>query len=432
MATNKELLQLRESATARGIGTMHTIFSAKAVNAEVWDADGNRYIDLAAGIAVVNTGHNHPQILAAVEEQLKNFSHTCFQVTPYEVYVRLADKLNKAAPGDTPKKTIFLTTGAEAVENAIKIARYHTGRSGVISFSGAFHGRTMMCMGLTGKIAPYKAGFGPFPGDIYHAPYPIDFHGISVQDSLAAVDALFKSDIEASRVAAIIVEPVQGEGGFYPAPHEFLQALRATCDKHGIVLVVDEIQTGFARTGKLFAIEHSGVEPDIMAVAKSLAGGFPLSGVVGKADIMDSVPAGGLGGTYGGSPIGCAAGLAVLDVIEKENLCERALAIGEKIQVWGEALQKTNNCVGHVRVAGAMSAIEIVKDGDPNCPDAGLTKAVVAEGLKNGVILLSCGVRGNVIRFLPPLTISDELLDQGLAVVAKAIGDLTEDVRKAS
>jgi 4-aminobutyrate aminotransferase/(S)-3-amino-2-methylpropionate transaminase len=431
MATNKELLELRESATARGVGTMHAIFSARAENAEIWDVEGKRYIDLAAGIAVVNTGHNHPKILAAVGEQLKNFSHTCFQVTPYEVYVRLADRLNKAAPGNTPKKTIFLTTGAEAVENAIKIARYHTGRTGVISFSGAFHGRTMMCMGLTGKVAPYKAGFGPFPPDIYHAPFPVDFHGISVNDSLNALGTLFQSDIEADRVAAIIVEPVQGEGGFYPAPSAFLRELRGICDEHGIVLVIDEIQTGFGRTGKLFAIEHAGVEPDLMTVAKSLAGGFPLSGVIGKADIMDSVPPGGLGGTYGGSPIGCAAGLAVLDIIEKENLCDRALTIGEKIRSWGAALQQNNSCVGQVRVTGAMSAIELVKGGDPGCPDAELTRAVVAESLTNGVVLLSCGVRGNVIRFLPPLTIGNDLLDRGLAIVGKVIGELTEDVRKA-
>jgi 4-aminobutyrate aminotransferase / (S)-3-amino-2-methylpropionate transaminase / 5-aminovalerate transaminase len=431
MTRNEELLALRESATARGVGTMHAIFAARAVNAEIWDADGNRYIDLAAGIAVVNTGHNHPRVIAAVEEQLRLFSHTCFQVTPYEVYIRLADRLNRLAPGDTAKKTIFLTTGAEAVENAIKIARYHTGRSGVIAFSGGFHGRTLLCMGLTGKVAPYKAGFGPFPADIYHAPYPIDYHGITVDDSVAALNALFRSDIEPSRVAAIIVEPVLGEGGFYPAPGGFLPALRKICDEHGIVMVVDEIQTGFARTGRLFAVEYAGIEPDLMTVAKSLGGGLPLSGVIGKADIMDSVPAGGLGGTYGGSPLGCAAGLAVLDVIDEEKLCDRALFIGKKIQAWGDALQKTNNCIGQVRVTGAMSAIEIVKGGDAGSPDADLTKAIVAEARKNGVILLSCGVRGNVIRFLPPLTISDELLDQGLEGVAKAIGDLSEDVRKA-
>lgn len=431
MTTNKELLALRESTTARGVGTMHTIFAARAENAEIWDADGNRYIDLAAGIAVVNTGHNHPRVIAAVEEQLRQFSHTCFQVTPYEVYLRLADRLNRLAPGDTAKKTIFLTTGAEAVENAIKIARYHTGRSGVIAFSGAFHGRTMLCMGLTGKVAPYKAGFGPFPADLYHVPYPIDYHGISVDDSVSALHALFKADIEPSRVAAIIVEPVQGEGGFYPAPSGFLQALREICDAHGILMVVDEIQTGFARTGRLFAVEYAGIEPDIMTVAKSLGGGFPLSGVIGKADIMDSVPAGGLGGTYGGSPLGCAAGLAVLDVIEEDQLCDRALAIGEKIKAWGDALRRRNNRIGQVRVTGAMSALEIVKGGDADRPDADLTKAIVAEARKNGVILLSCGVRGNVIRFLPPLTISDELLDRGLTAVAKAIGNLTEDVRKA-
>ena len=320
MNTNKELLAIREAATPRGVATQTTVFADRALNAEIWDVEGRRYIDLAAGIAVINTGHNHPQVVAAARTQLERFAHTCFQVTPYDVYVRLAERLNAAAPGATPKKTIFLTTGAEAVENAVKIARKHTGRSGVIAFSGAFHGRTMMGMALTGKVVPYKAGFGPFPAEVFHVPFPIEYHGISVEDSLAALETLFKSDVEPGRVAAMIVEPVQGEGGFYPAPVEFLQTLRSACDEHGIVLIVDEIQTGFGRTGKLFAIEHAGVEPDLMPIAKSLAGGFPLSGVVGKAEIMDAVPPGGLGGTYAGAPLACAAGLAVLDVIEADIL----------------------------------------------------------------------------------------------------------------
>jgi 4-aminobutyrate aminotransferase/(S)-3-amino-2-methylpropionate transaminase len=291
MASNKELLALRETATPRGVGTQTTVFADRARNAEIWDVEGKRYIDIAAGIAVLNTGHNHPRVIEAVKTQLERFSHTCFQVAPYDVYVQLAERLNSLAPGDTPKKTMFLTTGAEAVENAIKISRKFTGRSAVIAFSGAFHGRTMMGMALTGKVVPYKAGFGPFPPEVFHVPFPVDYHGVSVEDSLAALETLFRSDVEPARIAAMIVEPVQGEGGFYQAPAEFLQALRLICDEHGIVMIADEIQTGL----------HAGVEADMMTVAKSLAGGFPLSGVIGKAHIMDSIDPGGLGGTYGGS-----------------------------------------------------------------------------------------------------------------------------------
>jgi 4-aminobutyrate aminotransferase/(S)-3-amino-2-methylpropionate transaminase len=430
VTTNKELLAIRESETPRGLGTQTTVFADKASNAEIWDVEGKRYIDLAAGIAVTNTGHNHPKILAAVETQLGRYSHTCFQVTPYDVYVELAGRLNKLAPGPTPKKTIFLTTGAEAVENAVKIARKHTGRSAVIAFSGAFHGRTMMCMALTGKVVPYKAGFGPFPAEVFHVPYPIDYHGISTDDSFAALDKLFTSDLEPSRVAAMIVEPVQGEGGFYPAPPGFLEKLREICDTHGIVMIADEIQTGFGRTGRLFAVEYAGIEPDIVTVAKSLAGGFPLSGVIGKADIMDSVDPGGLGGTYAGSPLGCAAGLAVLDIIEEEQLCDKAVAIGEQIRCWAEQVQADTDCIGDIRITGAMCAIEIVADNDADHPDAELTKAIAAEATRQGVVLLTCGVRGNVIRFLPPLTIGETLLDEALDTLGGIIRDLAGKLRK--
>lgn len=432
MATNNELLKIRENETPRGVGTQTKVFADRARNAELWDVEGNRYIDLAAGIAVVNTGHNHPQVIAAVKAQLERFSHTCFQVAPYDVYVKLAERLNRAAPGTTPKKTMFLTTGAEAVENAVKIARRHTGRSGIIAFSGAFHGRTMMGMALTGKVVPYKAGFGPFPAEVFHVPYPIDYHGVSADDSLKALATLFKSDVEPSRVAAMIVEPVQGEGGFYAAPAEFLQALRRLCDEHGIVMIVDEIQTGFGRTGTLFACEQAGIEPDLMTIAKSLAGGFPLSGVIGKADIMDSVPPGGLGGTYAGSAIGCAAGLAVMDIIENEGLCAKAQAIGTQIRNWAEALQAENNCIGDIRTTGAMCAIELVENGDANRPDAELTRQIAAHALTEGVILLTCGVRSNVIRFLAPLTIEPELLDEALKVVGNAVRKSTGEIRKAS
>ena len=432
MTTNKTLLAKREAETPRGLGTQTTVFSDRALNAEIWDVEGNRYIDLAAGIAVTNTGHNHPKVISAVEAQLKRFSHTCFQVTPYDVYVELATRLNKLAPGSTPKKTIFLTTGVEAVENAVKIARRHTGRSAVVAFSGAFHGRTMMGMALTGKVVPYKVGFGPFPAEVFHIPFPIDYHGVSIQDSLAALDKLFKADVEPSRIAAMIIEPVQGEGGFYPVPSGFLKTLREICDEHGIVMIVDEIQTGFGRTGKLFAVEHAGIEPDLMTVAKSLAGGFPLSGVIGKADIMDSVEPGGLGGTYAGSPLGCAAGLAVLDVIEEEQLCEKAQAIGAQINSWAERLQSDTNCIGDIRITGAMCAIEIVDDNDADRPNAELTKAIAAEAAKRGVILLTCGVRGNVIRFLPPLTIGETLMGEALDVLGAVIRDLAGEIRKAS
>jgi len=432
VTTNKELQAIRDAATPQGVGIQTKVYSDKALNAEIWDVEGNRYIDLAAGIAVCNTGHNHPKVVAAVKKQLDRFSHTCFQVAPYDVYVKLAERVNAIAPGCTPKKTIFLTTGAEAVENTVKIARRHTGRTAVIAFSGAFHGRTMMAMALTGKVVPYKKGFGPFPAEVYHVPFPIEFHGVSVDDSLAALEVLFKADVEPERVAAIIIEPVQGEGGFYAAPKGFLQELRDICDKHGILMIADEVQTGFARTGKMFASEHEGVEPDLMTIAKGLAGGFPLSGVVGKADVMDSVEAGGLGGTFGGSPIGCAAAHAVLDVIEEEDLCAASMMIGEQIRAWAEQLQSETDCIGDIRINGAMSAIELVAKGDAASPAADLTKAIAAEAASRGVVTLTCGVRGNVIRFLPPLTIGTEVLAEGLTIIGDIIREKAGVIRKAS
>ena len=422
---NSSLQQRKDKAFARGQGTMTHAYIEKARNAELWDVEGNRYIDLGSGIAVVNTGHNHPKVQAAAQAQLEKFSHTCVMVTPYASAVELAEKLNAAAPGDSPKKAIFVTTGAEAVENCVKIARAHTGRTGVIAFNGGFHGRTNLTMGLTGKVAPYKAGFGPFPGEIYHAPFPNTYHGISTEDSLQALNTLFTVDIEPARVAAIIIEPVQGEGGFYQAPAEFMQALRKLCDQHGIVMICDEIQTGFARTGKMFASEYSDIEPDLITMAKGIAGGFPIAAVVGKADIMDAPLPGGLGGTYGGSPIGCAAALAVLEVIKEENLCERANEIGENIVSHLKTLQsKHPNKIGNVRNLGAMIAMELVHDGDANKPDPELTKAIVAEASRNGLILLSCGIRGNVIRFLPALTISDELIEESMELLEKTMDAL--------
>ena len=353
-------------------------------------------------------------------------------VTPYAVAIELAEKLNRLAPGSSPKKAIFVTTGAEAVENCIKIARAHTSRSAVIAFGGGFHGRTFMAMALTGKVAPYKAGFGPMPGDVYHAPFPIAYHGVSVQQSLETLEHIFKFDVEPARVAAIIVEPVQGEGGFYVAPPEFLQALRRLCDQHGIVLVIDEIQSGFARTGRMFAIEHSGVEPDLMTLAKSLAGGFPLAAVVGKASIMDAPGPGGLGGTYAGSPIACAAGLAVLEVIESENLCARAQAIGATLTSALREMQREIPAIGEVRGLGAMVAMELVRNGDPHAPDADLTKALVKRAAEKGLVILSCGLYGNVIRFLVPLTASDAIVREGLAIVAESLRELTGAVTRAA
>jgi 4-aminobutyrate aminotransferase/(S)-3-amino-2-methylpropionate transaminase len=426
MTTNADLQKIREAAVPRGVSNLLPVFTERAQNAELWDVEGKRYIDFAGGIAVLNTGHLNPTVKNAVAAQLEKFSHTCFQVTQYESYVRLADRLNRLAPGPTPKKTMFLTTGAEAVENAVKIARSYTKRSAVIAFSGAFHGRTMMTMGLTGKVAPYKLSFGPMPGEIFHAPFPCEYLGVTQAQSLAALDMLFKADVDPARVAAIIIEPVQGEGGFYAAPAEFLRELRRICDLHGILLIADEVQTGFARTGKLFAIEHSGVEPDLMTIAKSLAGGFPLSGVIGKADIMDAPAPGGLGGTYAGSPLSCSAALAVLDVIEKEGLCARAVAIGDLMKKRLGALGSRvgANCVGQVRGLGAMIALELVKNGDVAQPDADLTKALVAKAAANGLLILSCGTRANVIRFLVPLTASDAIVSEGLDILERSLVEL--------
>ena len=424
-ASNRDLQARRDAAIARGIANQLPVYVARAENAELWDVEGRRYIDFASGIAVLNTGHLHPRVKAAVARQLDAFSHTCFMVTPYEVAVELAERLNALAPGPTPKKTIFVTTGAEAVENAIKIARAHTGRAGVIAFGGGFHGRTFMAMALTGKVAPYKTGFGPFPGEIYHAPFPIACHGVSVEASLAALEHIFKYDVEPARVAAIIIEPVMGEGGFYIAPPEFLQALRRLCDQHGIVFVVDEIQTGFARTGRMFAIEHAGIEPDLMTLAKSLAGGFPLAAVVGKAHIMDAPGPGGLGGTYAGSPIACAAALAVLEAIEEERLCERAEQIGRIMVGVLRETARTVPTIGEVRALGAMVAMELVKNDAARQPDADLAKALVKRAVEKGLVILSCGLYGNVIRFLVPLTASDELVREGLGVLTASLRELT-------
>ena len=422
MVDNASLLERRLAAVPRGVSVANSVAIDRAENAEIWDVEGRRYIDFAGGIAVLNTGHRHPKVIEAVRAQLDRFTHACFQVTAYEPYVELAEKLSALAPFSGPAKTIFLTTGAEAVENAVKIARAATGRPGVIAFTGGFHGRTMMTMAMTGKVAPYKRKFAPLPGEIYHAPFPIEAYGVTVEDSLKALEFLFKADIEPERVAAIIVEPVQGEGGFHAAPTALLQALRALCDKHGILLISDEVQAGFGRTGRMFGIQHTGVEPDLITVAKSLAGGFPLSGVIGRAEIMDAADPGGLGGTYAGSPIACAAALAVLEVIEEEKLLERADALGARAKARLEALAQRNDVqpIAGVRGLGSMIGFDLVTSRGSREP-RGEAGKLAATALEHGLLLLSCGIYGEKVRLLYPLTISEALLDEGLDKLEAAL-----------
>lgn len=426
MTSNSELWARRERAVPRGVSSMHPRFFARGANAEAFDAEGNRYIDFATGIAVCNTGHGDPRIVDAVKRQLDSFSHCSFQVTPYESYIGLAEQLNAVAPIDGDVKTIFFTTGAEALENAVKIARSSTGRRGVITFQGGYHGRTLLTLAMTGKVQPYKASFGPLPGDIFHTRFPIAYHGFDEQAALEGLNALFASAIEPSQVAAIVLEPVLGEGGFYTASYEFFAMLRDICDTHGILLIADEVQSGFARTGELFAMDwvrkHRGVAPDLMTIAKAMAGGFPISGVMGRAELMDAPGPGGLGGTYGGSPLGCVAGLEVLKIIESDDLCGRARAIGDRIKQRMRSLQQTGiAAIGDVRGPGAMVAMEFVHDRDPNRPDPELTRRIVLRGAEQGLLLLSCGLRGNVLRFLPALSMPDAILEEGLDLLSDVI-----------
>ncbi len=426
---NAELMARRRAALPAGLGQAHEIFVARADNAEVWDADGRRYLDFTGGISVLNTGHRHPEVVAAVQAQLGQLTHSCFQVLAYEPYIELAEALNARAPGVAEGqrwKTFFMTTGAEAVENAVKIARAATGRPGVIAFGGGFHGRTMMGLALTGKVKPYKLGFGPFPGEVWHAPFPSLAHGRSTAQCLAALDQLFKADVDPARVAAIVLEPVQGEGGFHVAPIDWVRELRALCDRHGILLIADEVQTGAGRTGRWLACQHwqeqAGVRPDLITMAKSLAGGLPLSAVTGRAELMDAVAPGGLGGTYAGPPLACAAALAVLRVFDREHLAERAEAVGQRLRRGLAPILARHPAIADLRGQGAMVAIELARVGphgpDLHAPDADLTGRVIREAAQRGLLLLSCGSDGNVIRFMVPLTAPDAQIDEGLAILA--------------
>lgn len=417
------MIERRLKAIARGMGMAAPVFAKRAENAEIWDIEGRRFIDFAGGIAVLNAGHRHPLVMRRVMEQLNSFTHTCFTIMPYEPFVELAEKLNALAPISGEKKSIFVTTGAEAVENSVKIARAHTGRSDVIAFNGSFHGRTLMTMALTGKNIPYKTKFGPFPAGVWHVPYPIEHKGISVEDSLHAIEWLFKVDVEPSRVAAIIIEPVQGEGGFYVAPKALMQGLRRICDEHGIVLIADEIQSGFGRTGKWFAMEHLGVEPDLMTVAKSLASGFPLAGVVGRAEIMDAPDPGGLGGTYAGNPVSCAAALGTLEAFEQDKLLEKAEKQGKLVMERLKAMKAKGKGMpmGDIRGLGAMAAFELVTQHGGSAPDAAAAKALATKCLERGLLILTCGVFNDTIRLLCPLSAPEAIVKEGLDILEAAL-----------
>ena len=423
MTTNQDFETRRDNAVARAIAYSSTFVAERAENAEVWDVEGNRYIDFCGGIGCQNVGHRDQRVVAAIKDQLDRLTHTCFQVTPYETYITLAERLNALLPGDFTKKSLFFSAGGEAVENAVKIARYHTGRPALITFTNGYHGRSYMGMGLSARMVPFKQGFRPFPTEIYRLPFPDEFHGVSLEDTKRAFETLFRSDCPPDQIAAMFFEPVQGEGGYNIATPEFLTYLRELCDEHGIVLVADEIQTGMGRTGKLFAMEHFGITPDLTCIGKSIGGGLPISGIVGRADIIDAVPPGGLGGTFGGNPIACAAALTVLDVIETEGLLQRGLDMGAQIDARLRKMAQRNGftCIGDVRALGCMNAIEIVKDRDSREPDGDLTARIASIALKKGLILITAGPARNVIRLLVPLSASTTLVDEGLDILENAI-----------
>jgi len=425
--SHSELEKRRKAATPRGVGVMCDFYAAKAENATLWDEQGREYIDFTAGIAVLNTGHRHPKIVEAIRRQLDLFTHTSYQIVPYASFVELAERINEISPVSGTAKTTFFSTGAEAVENAVKIARSHTQRSGIIAFDGAFHGRTLLGITLTGMSAPYKQNFGPFPGDIYRLPFPNPLHGITEADCLKALDQLFAVQILPERVAAIIIEPVQGDGGFLPAGPAFMQALRRITSQHGILLICDEIQSGFGRTGTMFAFQQLGIKPDLVTLAKSLGGGLPISGVVGRAEIMDAPTPGGLGGTYGGNALACAAALAVLDLFEQENLLQRSCQLGEQLNARLRQLADKYACIGDVRGVGFMQAVEIL-DFETGRPDAALTQKILDSACQEGLLLIKCGLHRNTIRFLAPLVTTDSQLEEALHIfdiaLARATGRL--------
>ncbi|GAA0480089.1 MULTISPECIES: 4-aminobutyrate--2-oxoglutarate transaminase [Tatumella] len=413
MSDSKETLnQRKQDALPRGNAVMCDWFVSSAENATLRDTEGREVIDFAGGIAVLNTGHRHPKVVAAVAEQLQKFTHTAFQIVPYESYISLAERINQRVPVEGPAKTAFFSTGAEAVENAVKIARAYTGRHGVITFGGSFHGRTMMTMAMTGKVAPYKQDFGPMVPSVFHARFPVE-NEVTVEQALDSLEDIFHYDIAPHNVAAIVLEPVQGEGGFRVAPSEFMTALRKLADQHGILLIADEVQSGFARTGTLFAMENFEVKPDIITMAKSLAGGFPLSAVSGRAEVMDAPNPGGLGGTYAGNPLSIAAAHAVLDVIDEEQLCQRSQQLGSELVSSLQELQSRCPAIKQVRGLGSMVAAEL--------KDAAIAKKVQTAAMDEGLLLLTCGQKGNVIRFLYPLTIPTEQFRQGLTILTRAL-----------
>jgi 4-aminobutyrate aminotransferase / (S)-3-amino-2-methylpropionate transaminase / 5-aminovalerate transaminase len=419
--TETDLAELRSKYVPRGITTSHPITADRASGSELWDVGGKRYVDFAGGIGVMNVGHAHPRVMQAVEEQLRKATHTSFQVVQYESYLRLAERLCKVAPIEGPKKAIFFSTGAEAIENAVKIARAATGRPAVVSFRGSFHGRTLLALSLTGSVQPYKQDFGPYATEVYQSPFPYVYRGWNTEAAIADLNSLLESEVGPKRVAAIVIEPELGEGGFVPAPLDFMRKLRELCNEHDIMLIADEIQTGFGRTGKFFAVEHSGVQPDLIAVAKSLAAGFPLSGVIGKAEVMDAPGPGGLGGTYGGNPVACAAGLAVMDIMRDENLPERAARIGSVVEERMRTWATENELVGDVRGLGAMMGMELVRDRKTKEPADTQAAKILATARERGLIALRCGLHHNVIRTLMPLTIPDDQLEEGLDILGAAL-----------
>lgn len=422
--SNAELNELKQKYVAAGAASPATAFADRAENAEIWDADGNRFIDFAGGIGVLNVGHRHPKVVAAVKAQLDKVMHTCQTVMPYEGYVKAAEKLSHLVPVRGHAKVMLANSGAEALENAVKIARAATGRSNVICFDGGYHGRTFYTMAMNGKVAPYQTDFGPMPGTVFRAPYPVPYHGVSEDEALRGLKMTLKTDANPKDTAAIVLEPVLGEGGFYPASKSFLEKIREICDEHGMLMIIDEVQSGFGRTGKMFAIEHSGVEPDIMTMAKSMADGMPISAVVGTDKVMDASGPNSLGGTYTGSPTACAAALAVMEVFEEENILEKSRTLGEKLAARFGEWQTKFDCIDNVRNMGAMAAFELVSNKTDRTPNPELAAALCKKAREEGLILLSCGMYGNTIRFLMPVTIEDSVLNEGLDIIESCLESL--------